>query len=69
MQTAWGSRDGADDDDAFRMIRVSQKRQEATVDGTRDVYAQRRAMSCIVRLTKDEHSSFVNLVPALECTA
>lgn len=29
-QTAWGSRDGADDDDAYRMIRVTQKQQEAT---------------------------------------
>ncbi|MCJ1425088.1 hypothetical protein MMC29_002976 [Sticta canariensis] len=27
--TAWGSRDGADDDDAYRMIRVTQKQQEA----------------------------------------
>ncbi|KAI4222746.1 MAG: hypothetical protein L6R36_005925 [Xanthoria steineri] len=27
--TAWGSREGADDDDAYRMIRVSQKHQEA----------------------------------------
>ncbi|KAI4171380.1 MAG: hypothetical protein LQ343_004336 [Gyalolechia ehrenbergii] len=26
--TAWGSREGADDDDAYRMIRVSQKHQE-----------------------------------------
>ncbi len=30
MQTAWGSRDGADDDDAYRMIRVTQKQQEAS---------------------------------------
>lgn len=29
FQTAWGSREGADDDDAYRMIRVSQKHQEA----------------------------------------
>ena len=29
LQTAWGSREGADDDDAYRMIRVSQKHQEA----------------------------------------
>lgn len=29
MQTAWGSRDGADEDDAYRMIRVTQKQQEA----------------------------------------
>lgn len=28
MQTAWGSRDGADDDDAYRMIRVTQKQQQ-----------------------------------------
>lgn len=28
-QTAWGTRDGADDDDAYRMIRVSRKQQEA----------------------------------------
>ncbi|KAL8910981.1 MAG: hypothetical protein Q9171_003792 [Xanthocarpia ochracea] len=27
--TAWGSREGADDDDAYRMVRVSQKHQEA----------------------------------------
>ena len=27
MQTAWGSRDGADEDDAYRMIRVTQKQQ------------------------------------------
>ncbi|KAL8737958.1 MAG: hypothetical protein Q9181_001180 [Wetmoreana brouardii] len=27
--TAWGSREGADDDDAYRMIRVSPKQQEA----------------------------------------
>lgn len=30
MQTAWGSRDGADDDDAYRMIPVTQKQQEAS---------------------------------------
>lgn len=30
MQTAWGSRDGADDDDAYRMIRVTQKQHEAS---------------------------------------
>lgn len=28
-QTAWGTRDGADDEDAYRMIRVSRKQQEA----------------------------------------
>ncbi|KAK3168384.1 hypothetical protein OEA41_004831 [Lepraria neglecta] len=28
--TAWGTRDGADDDDAYRMIRVSRKQQEAS---------------------------------------
>ncbi|KAG6991293.1 hypothetical protein G7Y79_00054g089220 [Physcia stellaris] len=32
--TAWGSRDGADDDDAFRMIKVSQKQQEAICERT-----------------------------------
>ena len=29
LQTAWGTRDGADDDDAYRMIRVSRKHHEA----------------------------------------
>ncbi len=28
-QTAWGTRDGADDDDAYRMIRVGRKHLEA----------------------------------------
>lgn len=28
-QTAWGTRDGADDDDGSRMIRVDRKQQEA----------------------------------------
>jgi len=28
-QTAWGTRDGADEDDAYRMIRVSRKQLEA----------------------------------------
>ena len=28
-QTAWGTRAGADDEDAYRMIRVSRKAQEA----------------------------------------
>ncbi|MCJ1458737.1 hypothetical protein MMC28_009111 [Mycoblastus sanguinarius] len=28
--TAWGTRDGADDDDAYRMIRVSSKQQEVS---------------------------------------
>lgn len=33
FQTAWGTRDGADEDDANRMIRVSRKAQEAgTID-------------------------------------
>lgn len=29
-QTAWGTRDGADDDDGYRMIRVDRKQQEAS---------------------------------------
>lgn len=29
VQTAWGTRDGADDDDGSRMIRVDRKQQEA----------------------------------------
>ncbi|KAL8987990.1 MAG: hypothetical protein Q9177_002872 [Variospora cf. flavescens] len=37
--TAWGSREGADDDDAYRMIRVSQKHQEATDFGNSACYA------------------------------
>lgn len=28
-QTAWGTREGADDEDAYRMIRVRRKAQEA----------------------------------------
>lgn len=29
IQTAWGTRDGADDDDGYRMIRVRRKQGEA----------------------------------------
>ncbi len=29
LKTAWGTRDGADDDDAYRMIRVHRKHPEA----------------------------------------
>ena len=36
LQTAWGTRDGADEDDANRMIRVSRKSQDAGVDLTFD---------------------------------
>ena len=39
-QTAWGSREGADDDDAFRMIRVSQKHFEATVTHPTPMFTQ-----------------------------
>ena len=39
VQTAWGSRDGADDDDAFRMIRVSQKQLEAASARSPDLLA------------------------------
>ena len=36
LQTAWGTRDGADEDDANRMIRVCRKAQDTGVDLTLD---------------------------------
>ncbi|KAI4166057.1 MAG: hypothetical protein LQ342_000488 [Letrouitia transgressa] len=40
LPTAWGSREGADDDDAYRMIRVRQKHQEAGDYQGNDYYTQ-----------------------------
>lgn len=53
-QTAWGSRDGADDDDAYRMIRVTQKHQEATDHWPLEIYQSTR--------------SPINLIPLLSNT-
>ena len=40
MQTAWGSREGADDDDALRMVRLRQKQQEVVDYPTSTCYTQ-----------------------------